>query len=132
MIISMVRFPFLFYALIANDPSLFSGCRSHRKDLHVVVQGLVPLELLIRQGNKVLLTKPSDKEGPADDVIGQAIFIQQRAVHRQTKELSLRIAHQGNQLLERVHGFNISAYDPLHICETIDLLHTAGLLRFYN
>ena len=75
---------------------------------------------------------PSDEESAADDVIGQAIFIQQWAVHRQTKELSLRIAYQGNRLLERVHGFNISAYDPLHICETIDLLHTAGLLRFYN
>jgi hypothetical protein len=128
----MVDFPFLFYVLVANDPSLFSGCRSHRKDLHVVVQGFVSLDLLIRQGNKVLLTKPSDEESAADDVIGQAIFIQQRAVHRQAKELSIRIAHQGNRLLERVHGFNISAYDPLHICETIDLLNTAGLLRFYN
>jgi len=128
----MVRFPFLFYVLIANDPSLFSGCRSHRKDLHVVVQGLVPLELLIRQGNKVLLTKPSDEEGPADDVIGQAIFIQQRAVHRQTKELPLGIAHQGCRILEWVHSFNVAAYDLLHSCETIDLLHTAGLLRFYN
>ena len=95
-------------------------------------ESYLPLPVILAHRLTRLLTKPSDEESAADDVIGQAIFIQQRAVHRQAKELSLRIAHQGNRLLERVHGFNISAYDPLHICETIDLLNTAGLLRFYN
>ena len=131
--ISHGRFsPFIFYVLVANDPSLFSGCRSHRKDLHVVVQGLVSLNLLIRQGNKVLLAKSSDEEGAADDVIGQIVLIQQRTIHRQTKELSLRIAHHGHQLLERIHSFNISSYELLHIREAFNLLHTAGLLRFYH
>ena len=82
----MVSFPFLFYVLITYDPSPFSGCRSHRKDLHVVVQGLVSLNLLIRQGNKVLLAKSSDEEGAADDVISKTMSESYYQDHQGTKD----------------------------------------------
>ena len=88
--------------LVANDPSLFSGCRSHRKDLHVVVQGFVSLDLLIRQGNKVLLTKPSDEESADRWFKCKLIFITLDEKSGAEKKTSTQVLVQAADLRDAV------------------------------
>ena len=97
-----------------------------------VIQLFVLLNLFFRQGNKLLLAQSDEKERPTDNVIGQSVSIHQRAVEGEVKPLSAGIEYDGDRIRKRVCGFDITAHDLLHIFQSADLPHAAGLHGFHN
>ncbi len=103
-----------------------------RNDHDVVVKLFVAPNLLVGQRKKVLCARSGDEEGPAQDVIRDSASVAQRSVVRQIQIFSFGVANNRNRIGEGIDSFNVPANDFLHIVQTTDLPHLAGLHRLHH
>ena len=91
------------------------------------------LDLLLRQGCKILISNSDYKKGAADNVIRHSVVIGQGTVHRKTQQLSFVVADNANGVIEGINGLNRAAYDLLHGFEApVDLLHSGRSHRLHH
>lgn len=83
-----MMFSFPFFRFLVLGRRFFSG-----NDHHVVVEVLVPPDLLVGQRDKVLPALTGQEKCPADDVIGDAPVVGQRAVIGHIQDFRLLVAN---------------------------------------